>query len=203
MRAPTNTCSAALTLLLSRGPKLPILRTRAMPGPPSRRSRTPLTGVPEMTQDALAPRPVLTESSTSDSTTAEVAIRDLNDGTLSIPDYQRDADQWDPDTKSLLIESVINNLTIPAFFFEVSYDAGVERNSVVDGQQRLTTLQEFWNNKLRLVTSEDAPYLSPQSVHYAGKTLDELPPAYKQAFKKYRLTVIKLRDLGDLRLETF
>jgi hypothetical protein len=52
---------------------------------------------------------------------------DLNDGTLRIPDYQRDADQWDKSTKSLLIESVINNLTIPAFFFEVSYDEAGSR----------------------------------------------------------------------------
>jgi hypothetical protein len=148
-------------------------------------------------------KPLLTESSTSESTTVEVAMGDLDDGTLTIPDYQRDTDQWDLATKSLLIESVINNLTIPAFFFEVSYDDGVEKNSVVDGQQRLTTLQEFWNKKFRLVKSDDAPYLSPQSTHYAGKTFDELPLAYKQAFKKYRLTVIKLRDLGNLRLETF
>jgi Protein of unknown function DUF262 len=148
-------------------------------------------------------RPLIAESSTSESTTVEVAMGDLRDGTLTIPDYQRDTDQWDQSTKSLLIESVINNLTIPAFFFEVSYADGVATNSVVDGQQRLTTLQEFYSNKLRLAKSDDASYLSPQSVHYAGKVFDDLPAAYKQAFKKYRLTVIKLRDLGTLRLETF
>ena len=37
-----------------------------------------------------------------------------------------------------LIESVINNLTIPAFFFEVLVEGGIEKNEVVDGQQRLT-----------------------------------------------------------------
>jgi hypothetical protein len=132
-------------------------------------------------------------------------MSDLDDGTLTIPDYQRDADQWDNVAKSLLIESVINNLTIPAFFFEVQIDPndGLERNSVVDGQQRLTTLQQFWKGRFSLVSSDEAPYLTPQSVHYAGKYLEDLPTAYKQAFKKYRLTVIKLRDLGNFRLETF
>lgn len=159
-----------------------------------------MTQNPEVT----TPKPILTESSTSESTTVEVAMGDLEDKTLQIPDYQRDADQWDDDAKSLLIESVINNLTIPAFFFEVNYgEDGIERNFVVDGQQRLTTLQQFWQNKLKLVSADDASYLSPQSVHYAGKTFEELPLAYKQAFKKYRLTVIKLRDLGPLKLETF
>lgn len=56
-------------------------------------------------------------------------------------------------TKSLLVESVINNLSIPAFFFEVSVDGGVERNQVIDGQQRLTTLNEFFKHKFRLVDS--------------------------------------------------
>jgi hypothetical protein len=71
------------------------------------------------------------------------------------------------------------------------------------GQQRLTTLNEFFKNKFRLVDSNDAPYISPNSVHYAGQTFDELPVVYQQAFKKYRLAIIKLRDLKDMRLEVF
>src|SRR5450759_1556822 len=44
----------------------------------------------------------------------------------------------------------------------------------------------------------------PNSIHYAGKKFDQLPLAYKQAFKKYRLAVIKLRNLEDgMRLEIF
>jgi len=148
-------------------------------------------------------RPLITESSTSESTNVDVVMGDLRDNILTIPDYQRDGDQWDEPTRSLLIESVINNLTIPAFFFEVFTDAGVEKNSVIDGQQRLTTLYEFSQNKFRLVDSDEAPYLSPESVHYAAKTFDELPLPYQQAFKKYRLTIIKLRSLGEMRLEIF
>ncbi|NJM90772.1 MAG: DUF262 domain-containing protein [Myxococcales bacterium] len=129
----------------------------------------------------------------------------MMNGTLSIPDYQRDADQWSDATKSLFIESIINNLTIPAFFFESIVDSsdGIEKNEVVDGQQRLTTLLEFFKNKYRLVDQDSAPYLSPMSVHYAKCTFDELPPAYQQAFKRYRLTIIKLRNLGEVKLEVF
>lgn len=148
-------------------------------------------------------RPLIPESSTSESTTVEVVMNDLRDGIVQIPDYQRDSDQWAEPTKSLLVESVINNLSIPAFFFEVNVESAVEKNDVIDGQQRLTTLFDFSKNKLRLVDSQDAPYLSPNSIHYAGKTFDELPAAYQQAFKRYRLAVIKLRNLGDMRLEVF
>ena len=131
-------------------------------------------------------------------------LKDLEEGIIEIPDYQRDSDQWDEATKSLLIESVINNLSIPAFFFEVDVDStGVERNQVIDGQQRLTTLNEFYAKKLRLVLSQDAAYISPHSLHYAGKTFDELPRVYQRAFQAYRLAIIKLRDLKDMRLEVF
>jgi len=148
-------------------------------------------------------KPLIPESSTSESTTVEVVLNDMRDKTLEIPDYQRDCDQWGEPTKSLFVESVINNLSVPAFFFEVAVESGVEKNYVVDGQQRLTTLDQFHKNKFRMVDSEDAPYLSPNSIHYAGKTFDELPQPYQQAFKKYRLTVIKLRNMGDMRLELF
>lgn len=148
-------------------------------------------------------RPLIPESSTSESTQVEVVMNDLRDSTVRIPDYQRDSDQWAESTKSLLVESIINNLPIPAFFFEVGVEDGVESNEVVDGQQRLTTLFDFYKNKFRLVDSQDAPYLSPNSIHYAGKTFDELPQAYQFAFKKYRLAVIKLRNLGEMRLEVF
>ena len=104
-----------------------------------------------------AAKPLIPESSTSESTSVEVVLNDLRDGVVRIPDYQRDSDQWAEPTKSLLVESVINNLSIPAFFFEVGVEDGVEHNDVIDGQQRLTTLSEFFNRKIRLVESEMLP----------------------------------------------
>jgi hypothetical protein len=149
-------------------------------------------------------KPLIAESSTSESTTVEVVLNDIRDDIVRIPDYQRDSDQWDEPTKSLLVESVINNLSVPAFFFEVRLDGGVERNEVIDGQQRLTTLDKYYRGEFPLVGSEDAPYISPNSIHYAGKNFGDLPAVYKQAFKKYRLAVIKLRNLeGEMRLEIF
>lgn len=148
-------------------------------------------------------KPLIPESSTSESTTVEVILNDLRDKMLEIPDYQRDSDQWSLETKSLFVESIINNLSVPAFFFEVLVDKGVEKNFVVDGQQRLTTLLQFYTNKFQMVDSDDAPYLSPHSIHYAKKTFEGLPLAYQQAFKRYRLTIIKLRNMGDMRLEIF
>jgi hypothetical protein len=160
--------------------------------------------MPEALQQPSSPSPLLSESSSSESVGVETVLSDLKESIITIPDYQRDGDQWDMASKSLLVESIINNLTIPALFFEAKVgDDGVERSEVVDGQQRLTALQTYYDGKFPLVSSDDAPYLSPNSVHYAGKTYDQLPLAYKQAFKRYRLTIIRLRNLGDMRLEVF
>lgn len=149
-------------------------------------------------------RPLIPESSTSESSRVDTVLTDFRDGMIEIPDYQRDSDQWDATTKSLLVESVINNLSIPAFFFEVAVGSdGIERNQVIDGQQRLTTLAAFYDNRLRLVDSGEANYISPHSIHYAGRTFAELPSVYQQAFNKYRLAIIKLRDLKGMRLEVF
>lgn len=148
-------------------------------------------------------RPLIAESSTAESTTVQVVLGDLKEKTLTIPDYQRDSDQWDITTKSLFIESIINNLTIPAFFFEVSLNDGIENNEVVDGQQRLTTLDDYYQGNFPLVPADDAPYISPNSVHYATKKFKDLPKQYQQAFLKYRLSIIKLRNLGDMKLEIF
>ena len=148
-------------------------------------------------------KPLIPESNFAESTNVVTILDQLDDNTLKIPDYQRDSDQWDDITKSLFVESVINNLSIPAFFFETKVESGIQKDDVVDGQQRLTTLSAFYKNDFEMVGSEDAPYLSPHSVHYARKRFNELPEAYKSAFKRYRLTIIKLRDLGDMRLEVF
>ena len=153
--------------------------------------------------DDIVIKPLITESSTSESTAVAVVMDDLKEGTLRIPDYQRDTNQWDDATKSLFIESIINNLTIPAFFFEVKQENGIEINEVIDGQQRLTTLDDYFQNRFALVKSDDAAYLSPNSMHYADKKFGGLPHAYQQAFKKYRLTIIKLRQLGNMKLEIF
>ena len=119
--------------------------------------------------DAADVKPLIPETSTSESTSVQVVLDDYRDGIVQIPDYQRDSDQWAEPTKSLLVESVINNLSIPAFFFEVSVEEGVEHNQVIDGQQRLTTLSEFYNRKFRLVESDDAP--SPQGASVACRAI--------------------------------
>ena len=84
----------------------------------------------------------------------------LGDGTYYIPDYQRDSSQWDVPKKSLFIESLINNLTIPPLILYPEDDpiTATERRQVVDGQQRLTTIGDFLRDGFALSPESDVEY---------------------------------------------
>ena len=60
--------------------------------------------------------PLVTDSTRAQSENVETILNRLKSERVIIPDYQRDAEQWDERKESLFIESVLNNLTVPAFF---------------------------------------------------------------------------------------
>jgi uncharacterized protein with ParB-like and HNH nuclease domain len=125
-------------------------------------------------------KPLISTQTTSSLESVRTVLQDLGTGSIAIPDYQRDFDQWDVSMESLFIESVLNNLTVPAFFLAPT-ESDPAKLEIVDGQQRLITLSDFYNHSLRLVSADDAAYLG-SSVRYEGKTFSELAGAYKQAF---------------------
>jgi hypothetical protein len=86
---------------------------------------------------------------------------------------------------------------------ESEADAG--RSEIVDGQQRITTLDSFYRNNFRLLTDDRCPYFGEHSMHYAGKTFEELKEAWQSAFSNYVLNLVILpRGMTlDLRLEIF
>ncbi len=67
------------------------------------------------------------------------------------PDYQR-KHRWDKKTSSRLIESLILNIPIPLIYLSIDYDVDTEtyesRYSVIDGQQRLTAIYDFFKKKI-------------------------------------------------------
>ena len=61
--------------------------------------------------------PVVKDKTRTQSESVETIVSRMRNKEVFIPDYQRDSDQWNSRKKSLFIESLLNNLTIPAFFF--------------------------------------------------------------------------------------
>jgi hypothetical protein len=66
------------------------------------------------------------------------------------PEYQR-RHRWDKKKQSRLIESLLMNVPVPPVFL---YERELNRYEVMDGQQRLVSLLEFYNNKLALTGLE-------------------------------------------------
>ena len=84
----------------------------------------------------------------------ETLVKKIKNNIIKLdPDYQR-RHRWPTTTSSKLIESLILNIPIPIVY--LSYDIDVDANeegarySVIDGQQRLTAIANFFNNKFAL-----------------------------------------------------
>lgn len=69
-----------------------------------------------------------------------------DDGTLIIPDFQREY-VWDNAKASRLIESLLLNIPIPVLFFAETADA---KYQIVDGHQRVYTVVRYLDNQFPL-----------------------------------------------------
>jgi uncharacterized protein with ParB-like and HNH nuclease domain len=89
---------------------------------------------------------------------------------FTIPDFQRRF-VWSQSHASRFIESLLMGLPVPGIF--LYREAGTNKHLVIDGQQRLRSLQSFYSGhfgekKFRLTSVRDP---------WAGKTYEELDPA--------------------------
>lgn len=76
-------------------------------------------------------------------------IRDMIERREAInlhPEYQRRL-RWSPTQKSKLIESLLLNIPVPPVFF---YESDAARYEVMDGQQRLNTINDFFSGAFAL-----------------------------------------------------
>ena len=96
------------------------------------------------------------------------------------PGYQRHHVWQDNKRKSLLIESLMLRIPIPAFYF---YENENSIYQVIDGQQRLTTIRDFVNGEFKLTGLE---YLGNQ---YNQKKFKDLDAKYVQRIYRTQIAV--------------
>jgi hypothetical protein len=123
----------------------------------------------------------------------ETLVKKIGRGTIRLdPDYQR-RHRWSEETSSRLIESLILNIPIPLIYLSQDVDVDTEtydeeyRYSVIDGQQRLTAIVEFFNNKYSL-TGLDA--------------LKELEGAYYKDLPPFLIRRLEERTIKCLRIDS-
>ncbi|UOA28236.1 DUF262 domain-containing protein [Pseudosulfitobacter sp. DSM 107133] len=83
------------------------------------------------------------------------------------PFYQR-RPRWDPVRQSRLIESFLINLPVPPVFL---YERDYNSYEVMDGQQRITAIKDFYDGKLQLKGLQYWPELDGRYYHNLPKTV--------------------------------
>ncbi len=98
------------------------------------------------------------------------------------PDFQRQ-EVWKDKARSRLIESILIRIPLPAFYMDATDD---DKWLVVDGQQRLSTLERF-------VLAPEKERLHLQRLEFLndfeGCTFEELPRAFQRRIRETNVTV--------------
>ncbi len=115
--------------------------------------------------------------------TVDYIIREFKSGLFFVPDYQRKF-VWDSARQRRFIESVILGLPIPMMFVADLDDGRLE---IVDGAQRIQTLEAFTNDDLELRGLERLPSLN-------GLSFQDLPESQQRKLKTRALRVVVLED---------
>ena len=114
--------------------------------------------------------------------------------------FQRNSSQWNLITKSGLVGSILSDSFIPAVVFlkdkvgtnEKGKD--VVRYEILDGQQRLTSLFDFLDDKWALHGATEPIEFDGFTYEIAGKKFSELEPELQDAIKGYRFSIQALEN---------
>lgn len=114
------------------------------------------------------------------------------------PAYQRHSRLWRRTQKQLLIDSILNGLDIPKFYFQFMpprIENLYYNYAIIDGKQRIETILEFINNEFPLsneFTFLDENYTG-QFENISGKyfwELEDVAPALIARFWQYELNIV-------------
>lgn len=105
--------------------------------------------------------------------------------------YQRPADVWSRKDKQCFIDTIMRGEPVPLFFF--NYISSEETYYIVDGQQRLSCIKDFYDNKFSL-----SKEFSDDSLD--GKKYENLNKDERDKFQKYDLKVKIMPNYDDERV---
>ena len=108
-----------------------------------------------------------------------------------IPEWQR-GEVWDDDRKRALIDSVLRGWKLPKFYFVKVNEDDYE---VVDGQQRLTAIYEFYANTLSLSEAS--------AKQFGGLYYKDLSTRASDAFDDFEIEYDEIEDSTEEELKEF
>ncbi|MCG8708864.1 DUF262 domain-containing protein [Brenneria sp. 4F2] len=95
-------------------------------------------------------------------------------------DYQRGSGIWPNSAKSYFIDTILEGYPFPKIYLYQVFGKTNERpvKEIVDGQQRVTTIIDFYKNKFSL---------SSTSKRFSGMRFNDLPDDIKSVFISYQI----------------
>lgn len=116
--------------------------------------------------------------------------RETDESEIFIPDYQRDM-VWSPKQQSRFIESILIKLPVP-FIFAADVGKGDREGAleIIDGSQRIRTLDNFLSNRLELVGLK-------KLEHAIGMRFSDFSKPRQMRFKRTTVRVIELTEKAD------
>ena len=125
----------------------------------------------------------------------ELLASKMHNGEFEVPPYQREF-TWEPARKSRFIESILMGLPIPFLFFWECPNSG--KLEIVDGSQRLRTIEEFLHGDLALGELNKLSRVS-------GFKFVNLPESRQRKIKNRSIRGIVLSEHADeeARLDMF
>jgi len=110
-----------------------------------------------------------------------------------IPDWQRQ-EVWDRPKKQQLIDSILRGWRLPKFYFvRVSDDP--EQYEVVDGQQRLTAIFDFFDNQL--------PLAPKTAERFGGQSYKTLHPTVSDRFDDFQIQFDIIEEGDEREIKEF
>ena len=108
--------------------------------------------------------------------------------------YQRPNNAWSNDDKQCLIDTILKGEPLPLFF--LNYKTAETIFYIVDGQQRLSCISDFYDNKIKLNEKYSGKLKSGKNFNGSNPLSD----SDKKNFLNYDLTFHILEDYDDERV---
>lgn len=152
------------------------------------------SGVVEI-QEKAKERTVKTQSIEYD---LETLVKKIDKKIIKLdPGYQR-RHRWGVETSSRLIESLILNIPIPIIYLSLDFDVDTEtedsRYSIIDGQQRLTAIYDFFLNQYQLKGLKSLEALN-------GFYYQDLPPFLIRRLEERTIKCLRIDSTIDSKVK--